>query len=202
MGVREIDRFLKQWQMEVKDLRRRMILAPTPREPGAVVCHLAAGPGLDVIGDGAGPGTGPSHHRAMGLGLREGGPAALIFEQSGGVPRPWRDAAGGVEGSGPRTARHGGHRPGQLELEVGAAVSLGTMRRQPVPQQLPELPAPDGVCLQAPQEAAGQGGRSQTGGFRGGVRRPVGGSPRTGAKTFFADEAHFRQVLNCGASGC
>ena len=32
MGVREIDRFLHKWQMEVKDLRRRMILAPTPRE--------------------------------------------------------------------------------------------------------------------------------------------------------------------------
>ena len=32
MGVREVERFLKQWQMEVKDLRRRMILAPTPRE--------------------------------------------------------------------------------------------------------------------------------------------------------------------------
>ena len=32
MGVREIERFLEQWQMEVKDLRRRKILAPTPRE--------------------------------------------------------------------------------------------------------------------------------------------------------------------------
>ena len=32
MGVREIERFLERWQMEVKDLRRRMILAPTPRE--------------------------------------------------------------------------------------------------------------------------------------------------------------------------
>ena len=32
MGVREIDRFLEQWQIGVKDLRRRMILAPTPRE--------------------------------------------------------------------------------------------------------------------------------------------------------------------------
>ena len=31
MGVREIDRSLEQWQMGVKDLRRRMILAPTPR---------------------------------------------------------------------------------------------------------------------------------------------------------------------------
>ena len=32
MSVREIDRSLEQWQMEVKDLRRRMILAPMPRE--------------------------------------------------------------------------------------------------------------------------------------------------------------------------
>ena len=32
MGVREMERVLEQWQMEDKDLRRRMILAPTPRE--------------------------------------------------------------------------------------------------------------------------------------------------------------------------
>ena len=32
MGVREIERFLEQWQMEVKDLRRWMILAHTPRD--------------------------------------------------------------------------------------------------------------------------------------------------------------------------
>ena len=31
MGVREIDRFLKQWQMDGRDLHRRLILAPTPR---------------------------------------------------------------------------------------------------------------------------------------------------------------------------
>ena len=32
MGVREIERFLEQWQMEARNLRRRMIVAPTPRE--------------------------------------------------------------------------------------------------------------------------------------------------------------------------
>ena len=42
MGVREIERSLEQWQMGVKDLRRRMILAPTPRarltqNPGKVM---------------------------------------------------------------------------------------------------------------------------------------------------------------------
>ena len=32
MGVREIDRFLEHWQMDERDWRRRMILAPTARE--------------------------------------------------------------------------------------------------------------------------------------------------------------------------
>ena len=32
MSVREIDWSLEQWQMGVKDLGRRMILTPTPRE--------------------------------------------------------------------------------------------------------------------------------------------------------------------------
>ena len=32
MGARDIDRSLEQWQMGIRDLRRRLILAPTPRE--------------------------------------------------------------------------------------------------------------------------------------------------------------------------
>ena len=32
MGVREIARALEQWRMGVKDLRQRMVPAPTPRE--------------------------------------------------------------------------------------------------------------------------------------------------------------------------
>ena len=32
MGMRGIDRFLEQWEMNARDLHRRMILAPTPRE--------------------------------------------------------------------------------------------------------------------------------------------------------------------------
>ena len=32
MGVREIDRWLVQWELEVKDVQRQAILAPTPRE--------------------------------------------------------------------------------------------------------------------------------------------------------------------------
>ena len=43
MSVREIDRSLEQWQMEVKDLRRRMTLAPTPRERWYAILLLAQG---------------------------------------------------------------------------------------------------------------------------------------------------------------
>ena len=32
MGVREMEGFLEQWQMDARDLRRRMIRSPTPRE--------------------------------------------------------------------------------------------------------------------------------------------------------------------------
>ena len=192
MGVRDMDRFLEQWQMEVKDLRRRMILAPTPRERERWYATLLLAQGWTASATAEALERDPHTIGRWASACGAGGPAALIFEQTGGSPRPWRDAADGVEGSGPRTARQVGHRPGQLELDGGAAVSLGTMGRQPEPQQLPELPAPAGVCLQAPQEAAGQGGRGQTGGLRGGVRRPVGRGGGTGAKIFFADEAHFR----------
>ena len=62
----------------------------------------------------------------------------------------------------------------QAQEEGRSPVCLGEIRPQPEPQQLSELPAPAGVCLQAAQEAAAQGGRGQTGGLRGGVRHPVG----------------------------
>ena len=54
MGVREIDRSLEQWRMEVKDLRRRIIAVTDT--PGAVVRHAAAGSGLDGSCHGGGAG--------------------------------------------------------------------------------------------------------------------------------------------------
>ena len=43
MGVREIEQLLQHWQMDAKDLRRRMILAPTPRERYYAILVLAQG---------------------------------------------------------------------------------------------------------------------------------------------------------------
>ena len=75
MGVREMERFLEQWQMDARDLRRRLILSPTPRA-GAVV----------RLGHGGGLGRDPHTIGRWAAAFGEGGPAALIFEQSGGAP--------------------------------------------------------------------------------------------------------------------
>ena len=145
MGVREIARFLEQWQMGVKDLRRRMIPAPTPRERERWYAILLLAQGWTAKAEAEAlerdPHTiGPLLQAQEGVGLRGGRARCLGLQVDRGAPRPWRDAAGGVEGSGPRVTGDSRHRPGQLELEGGPSVCLGTMRGQPVPQQLPELP--------------------------------------------------------------
>ena len=84
MGVREIDRSLEQWQMGVKDLRRRMILAPTPRERWYAILLLAQGLTAAATAEERDPHTIGRWASAFG----EGGPAALIFEQTGGSPPP------------------------------------------------------------------------------------------------------------------
>ena len=69
MSVREMDRSLEQWQMEVKDLRRRMILAPTPRERERWYAIWLLAQGWRASATAGGAGKGPSHHRTMGGGL-------------------------------------------------------------------------------------------------------------------------------------
>ena len=86
MGVREIERFLEQWQMEVKDLRRRMILAPTPRERWYAILLLAQGWTASATAQALERDPHTIGRWASAFG--EGGPAALIFEQTGGSPPP------------------------------------------------------------------------------------------------------------------
>ena len=51
MGVRETGRSLEQWQMGIKDLRRRMIPAPAPRERERWYAALHQNPGLNQTFD-------------------------------------------------------------------------------------------------------------------------------------------------------
>ena len=123
MGVREIDRSLEQWQMGVKDLRRRDDSGSHTPGAGKVVRHPAAGWQMGLNGLAAAAKPPDRHqqrtHRSSGAKQRvlvvqgltaaataealerdphtigrwasafgEGGPAALIFEQTGGSPPP------------------------------------------------------------------------------------------------------------------
>ena len=88
MGVRDIDRSLEQWQMGIKDWHRRLILAPTPREGERwhalwllAQCWTASATGEALERD---PHTIGRWASAFG----QGGPAALIFEPTGGSPPP------------------------------------------------------------------------------------------------------------------
>ena len=88
MGVREMDRSLEQWQMGVKDLRRRMILAPTPRERERWYAMLLLAQGLTAAATAEALERDPHTVGRWAAAFGEGGPTALMFEQSGGSPRP------------------------------------------------------------------------------------------------------------------
>ena len=95
MGARDMDRYLEQWQMNAQDLRRRMILAlaPVPRERALrqlrrwyAMLLLAQGCTASATAEALerDPHTIGRWVAAFG----DGGPAALIFEQSGDSPPP------------------------------------------------------------------------------------------------------------------
>ena len=88
MGVREIDRSLVQWELEVKDVQCRAILAPTPRERERwhAILLLAQGWTAAATAELLDRDLHTIGRWAAVFG--EGGPRALIFEQTGGSPRP------------------------------------------------------------------------------------------------------------------
>ena len=99
VSVKQIDRFLEQWQVDAKDLHRRLILAPTPRERALrqaqeMARHLAAGPRLWQLRVRRKPWDeiltplDPFDELRRSAAFGEGGPAALIFEQSVGSTPP------------------------------------------------------------------------------------------------------------------
>ena len=184
LGMTEMGALLERWRMDEAEVRRRMYRAPTPRErerwhavwllaqgwTAAAVAH-ALERDAHTIGEWA---------RAF----EEGGAKALVFEQSGGSPRAGRGATGRVEGGGAGVAITSGHRPVQLELEGGAPVFRGTVQADAEPEQLSELPAQVGGCVEASQEAVGEGGPSAAE-----YAALTASALRSGAKIFFADEA-------------
>ena len=88
MGVREMERFLEQWQMDSRDLRRRMILSPTPRERERWYTMLLLAQGCTATATADALERDPHTIGRWVSAFGEGGPAALMFEQTGGSPPP------------------------------------------------------------------------------------------------------------------
>ena len=88
MGVREMERFLEQWQMDALDLRRRMILSPTPRERERWYAMLLLVQGWTALATAEALERDPHTVGRWAAAFGEGDPAALILEQSGGSPPP------------------------------------------------------------------------------------------------------------------
>ena len=86
MGVREIEGLLEQWQIDFRDLRRRMILAPTPRERERWYAMLLLAQGWTGSATAEALERNPHTVGRWVAAFGEGGPAALIFEQSGSSP--------------------------------------------------------------------------------------------------------------------
>ena len=85
MGVRGMDRFLERWEMDARDLRRRMILAPTPRERERWYALWLLAQGWTASSTAEALGRDPHTIGRWASAFGEGGPGALIFE-SPGVP--------------------------------------------------------------------------------------------------------------------
>lgn len=86
MGVREIDRSLEQWEMGMKDVQRRMILAPTPRERERWHALWLLAQGWTAATTAEMLDRDPHTIGRWAAAFGEGGPRALIFEQTGGSP--------------------------------------------------------------------------------------------------------------------
>ena len=88
MGVREMDRLLEQWQMDTKDLRRRMILAPTPRDRERWYAILLLAQGWTATATAEALERDPTHNWPVGRRLRRGRACSLDIRADRWFP-PW-----------------------------------------------------------------------------------------------------------------
>ena len=88
MGVRDMDQFLERWEMDVPGVRRRMILAPVPRERERWYALWLLTQGWTAQATAEALERDPHTIGRWLAAFDEGGPTALIFEQSGGAPPP------------------------------------------------------------------------------------------------------------------
>ena len=100
MGVREADRFLEQWEMNARNLHRPVILAPMLRERERWHALWLLDQGWTASAKAESLGRDPHTIGRWTAALGRGRAYSLDVRTDRGSPRPWRNAAGSVEGSG------------------------------------------------------------------------------------------------------
>ena len=79
MGVREIDRSLEQWELGVKEVQRRVILAPTPKERERWHAILLLAQGWTAAATAELLDRDRAHYRTVGICLRRRRTQGLDF---------------------------------------------------------------------------------------------------------------------------
>ena len=194
MGVRQIDRFLGQWEMDARDLHRRMILAPTPREREHWHAVWLLAQGWTASATAEALERDPHTIGRWAAAFGEGGPAALIFEQSGGFPPP---ALGEEQQATLKGAVQ--------ELSAAAGIGMANWNWRVVHQFVSErfgISLSRSSCLnylhrlgfvrKRPKKRLVKANEAKRESFVAEYAALTEEAPRSGAKIFFADEAHFR----------
>ncbi len=193
MGVRDIGQSLEQWQMEEKDLQRRMILAPTPRERERWYAMLMLAQGKTAGDTAEALDRDPHIIGRWAAAFGEGGPRALIFEQSGGSPLALEPAQqeelkGAVEqllsASGLDLANWNWKAVHQFILERFES----SISRSSCLNYLHQL----GFVFKRPQKRLVKADEKKRDTFVAEYAALWEEAQRVGARIFFVDEAHFR----------
>ena len=88
MGMRGIRPDLERWQLDLAGVRSRMYLAPTPRESERWHALWLLAQGWTAAATAEALERDPHTIGRWAAAFGEVGPAALIFEQTGGSPPP------------------------------------------------------------------------------------------------------------------
>ena len=190
--MQEMGTLLERWRLDEAEVRRRMYRAPTPRERWHAVWLLAQGWTAAAVAQAL-------ERDAHTIGqwasaFAEGGPKALVFEQSGGSPPRW--TWGGWQAELKRAVQ-GSPSQGGIDLSnwnwkvvrrfVEERFGL-TLSRSSCLNYLHRL----GFVLKRPKKRLVKADPVRREAFVSEYAALTAAARRTGVKIFFADEAHFR----------
>ena len=192
MGMRGIRPDLERWQLDLAGVRSRMYLAPTPRESERWHALRLLAQGWTAAATAEALERDPHTIGRWAAAFGEGGPAALIFEQTGGSPRPWRDATGGIDGAVQELPEMSGIEMANWNWKVvrqfvSKRFGIG-LSRSTCLNYLHRL----GFVLKRPKKRLVKADEQKREAFVAEYATLSDEAWRTGAKIFFADEAHSR----------